>query len=145
MEKQELFELMDRFARSGLQRMALQDGDFTLELEKPQSVAASAPAAPAAAAAVAVATAAPAAEVQPAGEFVKAPLVGTYYAASSPEAEPYVRVGDRVAKGQTVCLIEAMKTMNEIPAPCDLMVEEILADNGALVSFDAPLIRYSHV
>ena len=145
MEKQELFELMDRFARSGLQRMALQDGDFTLELEKPQPVAAAAPAAPAAAAAVAVAAAAPAAAPEPAGEFIKAPLVGTYYAASSPEAEPYVRVGDRVAKGQTVCLIEAMKTMNEIPAPCDLLVEEILADNGALVSFDAPLIRYSHV
>ena len=146
MEKQELFELMDRFARSGLQRMALQDGDFTLELEKPQPVAAAAPAAPAAAAAaVAVAAAAPAVEAEPVGEFIKAPLVGTYYAASSPEAEPYVRVGDRVSKGQTVCLIEAMKTMNEIPAPCDLLVEEILADNGALVSFDAPLIRYSHV
>ena len=145
MEKQDLFELMDRFARSGLQRMALQDGDFTLELEKPQPVAAAAPAVPAAAAAVAVAAAAPAAAPEPAGEFIKAPLVGTYYAASSPEAEPYVRVGDRVTKGQTVCLIEAMKTMNEIPAPCDLLVEEILADNGALVSFDAPLIRYSHV
>lgn len=145
MEKQDLFELMDRFARSGLQRMAMQDGDFHLELEKPQPVAAAAPAAPAAAAAVAVAAAAPAAEPAPAGEFIKAPLVGTYYAASSPEADPYVRVGDRVAKGQTVCLIEAMKTMNEIPAPCDLVVEEILADNGALVSFDAPLIRYSHV
>ena len=145
MEKQELFELMDRFARSGLQRMALQDGDFTLELEKPQPVAAAAPAAPAAAAAVAVATAAPAAETAPAGEFIKAPLVGTYYAAASPEAEPYVRVGDRVAKGQTVCLIEAMKTMNEIPAPCDLLVEEILVDNGALVAFDAPILRYSHV
>ena len=145
MEKQDLFELMDRFARSGLQRMALQDGDFTLELEKPQPVAAAAPAVPAAAAAVAVAAAAPAAAPEPAGDFIKAPLVGTYYAASSPEAEPYVRVGDRVTKGQTVCLIEAMKTMNEIPAPCDLLVEEILADNGALVSFDAPLIRYSHV
>lgn len=145
MEKQDLFELMDRFARSGLQRMALQDGDFTLELEKPQPAAVAAPAAPAAAAAVAVAAAAPAVAAEPAGEFIKAPLVGTYYAASSPEAAPYVQVGDRVAKGQTVCLIEAMKTMNEIPAPCDLVVEEILADNGALVSFDAPIIRYSHV
>lgn len=145
MEKQDLFELMDRFARSGLQRMALQDGDFTLELEKPQPAAVAAPAAPAAAAAVAVAAAAPAVAAEPAGEFIKAPLVGTYYAASSPEAAPYVQVGDRVAKGQTVCLIEAMKTMNEIPAPCDLVVEEILVDNGALVSFDAPIIRYSHV
>ncbi|MGO5114362.1 acetyl-CoA carboxylase biotin carboxyl carrier protein [Candidatus Avoscillospira sp. LCP25S3_F1] len=141
MEKQDLFELMDRFARSGLQRMALQDGDFTLELEKPVPVMAVPAAAP-------VAAAAPAAVEAPAVDnalYVKAPLVGTYYAASSPDAAPYVRVGDRVEKGQTLCLIEAMKTMNEIPAPCDLLVEEILVDNGALVAFDAPILRYSHV
>ena len=144
MEKQELFELMDRFSRSALQRMCLQDGDFRLELEKPQ-MAAAVPAVPAAAAAVAVAAAPAAEEAVPAGEFLKAPLVGTYYAAPSPEEAPYVQVGDRVDKGQTVCLIEAMKTMNEIPAPCDLVVEEILADNGSLVAFDAPLIRYRHV
>ena len=64
--------------------------------------------------------------------------MGTYYAASSPDAAPYVRVGDRVEKGQTLCLIEAMKTMNEIPAPCDLLVEEILVDNGALVALTPP-------
>lgn len=142
MEKQDLFELMDRFARSGLQRMALQDGDFTLELEKPAPVVAVP-----AAAAVAAAAPVPAAEAPTADNalYVKAPLVGTYYAASSPDAAPYVRVGDRVKKGQTLCLIEAMKTMNEIPAPCDLLVEEILVDNGALVAFDAPILRYSHV
>ena len=147
MEKQDLFELMDRFARSGLQRMKLCDGDFRLELEKPQPVAAAAPAAAPVAAAAAVAVSAPAAAepAAPAGEFVRAPLVGTYYAASSPDAEPYIRVGDRVEKGQTLCLIEAMKTMSEIPAPCDLVVEEILAENGALVAYDAPIIRYSHV
>ncbi len=145
MEKQDLFELMDRFARSGLQRMAMQDGDFTLELEKPAPVVAVPAAAPVAAP---VAAAAPAAAEAPAVDnalYVKAPLVGTYYAASSPDAAPYVRVGDRVQKGQTLCLIEAMKTMNEIPAPCDLLVEEILVDNGSLVAFDAPMIRYSHV
>ena len=145
MEKQDLFELMDRFARSGLQRMAMQDGDFTLELEKPAPVVAVPAAAPVAAP---VAAAAPAAAEAPAVDnalYVKAPLVGTYYAASSPDAAPYVRVGDRVQKGQTLCLIEAMKTMNEIPAPCDLLVEEILVDNGSLVAFDAPMIRYIHV
>ena len=145
MEKQALFELMDRFSRSGLQRMTLQDGEFRLELEKPQPTVAAAVPAVSAAAVVPAAPAAPAPAAEPEGLFLKAPLVGTYYAAPSPDAAPYVQVGDRVAKGQTVCLIEAMKTMNEIPAPCDLLVEEILADNGALVSFDAPLLRYSHV
>ena len=148
MEKQDLFELMDRFARSGLQRMALQDGDFTLELEKPAPIVAAPAAAPAAAVSATAVSAAAAVVEAPAVDnalYVKAPLVGTYYAASSPDAAPYVRVGDRVEKGQTLCLIEAMKTMNEIPAPCDLLVEEILVDNGALVAFDAPILRYSHV
>ena len=148
MEKQDLFELMDRFARSGLQRMALQDGDFTLELEKPATIVAAPAAAPVAAVSATAVSAAAAVVEAPAVDnalYVKAPLVGTYYAASSPDAAPYVRVGGRVEKGQTLCLIEAMKTMNEIPAPCDLLVEEILVDNGALVAFDAPILRYSHV
>jgi len=76
---------------------------------------------------------------------VNAPLVGTFFRAPGPDAEPYVRPGERVAKGQTVGLIEAMKTMSEIPAPCDLVVEEVLAENGSLVSFGAPLLRYRHV
>ena len=144
MEKKELFELMDRFTRSGLQRMELQDGAFSLKLEMPAAVSAPAAAVPAAAAAVAVAAPLPG-TAEPAGEFVRAPLVGTYYAAPSPDAAPYVQAGSRVQKGETLCLIEAMKTMSEIPAPCDLIVEEILAENGALVAFDAPLLRYSHV
>ena len=76
---------------------------------------------------------------------VNSPLVGTFYRAKSPKDKPYVQVGDLVHVGDVICMVEAMKTMNEIPAPCDLVVEEILADNGALVSFDAPIIRYSHV
>ena len=141
MDKNELFELMDRFGRSGIQRMRLEDGDFRLELEKPAPVVA----VPAAAAAAPQAAPAAEAPAEPEGLCIRAPLVGTFYAAPAPGEAPFVRVGDRVAKGQTVCLIEAMKTMNEVPAPCDLLVEEILAANGALLEFNAPILRYRHV
>jgi len=96
MDKQELYELMDRFAQSTLQVMKLRDGGFSLELRKP-------------------------------------------------EPAPFVQVGGRVDKGATLCLIEAMKTMSEVPAPCDLIVEALLAEDGELVGFDAPLVRYRHV
>ena len=80
-------------------------------------------------------------EAGEAGVFVKAPLVGTFYQAPGPEAEPFVKPGQKVAKGQTICLIEAMKVINEIPAPRDGVILEILAEDGALVGFEAPLFR----
>lgn len=144
MDKNELYELMQQFERSGLQLLKLSEGDFYVELQKAPTAGQTVAAAPAAAAA-AVAVAAAPAPAQPEGLFLKAPLVGTYYAAPSPEAAPYVQVGDEVKKGQTVCLIEAMKTMSEVPAPCDLVVEELLVRDGSLVAFDAPILRYRHV
>ena len=76
------------------------------------------------------------------GTFVTAPLVGTFYAASAPGEEPYVKPGQKVQKGDVLCLVEAMKTMNEIKAPCDCVVEEVLAQDGDLVSYGQNLIRY---
>jgi biotin carboxyl carrier protein len=73
---------------------------------------------------------------------VTAPLVGTFYAAPAPDQPPFVKKGDRVIKGQTLCLLEAMKMMSEIPAPCDCVIEEVLKDDGALAAFGDPLIRY---
>ena len=72
----------------------------------------------------------------------KAGTENTFYAASAPDAAPFVQVGDHVKKGQTVCLMEAMKMMNEVQAPCDCVIEEILQEDGALVSFGEPLLRY---
>ena len=83
--------------------------------------------------------AAPAAEEAPA---VTAPLVGTFYAAPAPEQPPFAMPGDKVKKGQTVCLIEAMKTMIEVPAPCDCVIEEVLKANGELAAFGEALMRY---
>ena len=138
MTNQEIFELMARFDQSGITTFKLNTKDFTLELGK--GGIAAVPAAPVGAPAPAAAAPAPAA--QPDGPCITAPLVGTFYAASAPDAEPFVKVGDKVKKGQTVCLMEAMKMMNEVHAPCDCTIEAILQEDGALVSFGDPLIRY---
>ena len=93
------------------------------------------PAAPA----TAVAPTAPAAPAQEAGTPIKSPMVGTYYAASAPGAAPYVTVGASVKKGQTLCIIEAMKLLNEIEAECDGVIKQILVNNGGPVEFGQPL------
>jgi acetyl-CoA carboxylase biotin carboxyl carrier protein len=72
---------------------------------------------------------------------VTSPLVGTYYAASSPTAEPFVKVGQRVNKGETVCIIEAMKIMNEISSPYTGVVEKVNFKNGDVVGFNQPIIQ----
>ena len=134
MTNQEIFELMARFDRSGITSFKLTAKDVTLELGKgaaPAAAPASVPSAPA-----------PAAAPEPEGPCITAPLVGTFYAASAPDAQPFVKVGDHVKKGQTVCLMEAMKMMNEVQAPCDCVIEAVLQEDGALVSFGDPLIRY---
>ena len=138
MTNQEIFELMTRFDQSGITSFKLNTKEFTLELGK-GGAAIPVPAAPAAAPALA---AAPAQAAQPEGPCITAPLVGTFYAASAPDAAPFVKVGDKVKKGQTVCLMEAMKMMNEVQAPCDCVIEAVLQQDGALVSFGEPLIRY---
>lgn len=77
---------------------------------------------------------------QDTGTAVKSPIVGVFYSASSPESEPYVTVGKNVKKGDIVCIIEAMKVMNEIKAPCDGTVTSILVENEALVEYDQALM-----
>lgn len=71
---------------------------------------------------------------------IHSPLVGTFYHASSPEAKPYVKLGDIVKKGQVVCIIEAMKIMNEITAPVDGVIEAILVNNKEVVGYDQVLM-----
>jgi len=87
---------------------------------------------PAPAAASAAAPAAPAAE---AGDTVNSPIVGTFYAAPGPEADPYVTVGQVVEKGQVLCIVEAMKLMNEIEAECKCKILKICKDNAQAVEF----------
>lgn len=138
MTNQEIFALMDRFERGTLQTMKLSTQDFSIELTR--GTPSATPSAP-------IPSAAPATPVTPASVLeeapaVKAPLVGTFYAAPAPDQAPFVAVGDHVKKGQTVCLIEAMKMMSEVPAPCDGVIEAVLKNSGDLVAFGEPLLRY---
>lgn len=82
---------------------------------------------------------APTTAPQPTGKTIKAPMVGVFYKAASPEAEPYVTVGKTVKKGDTVCIIEAMKLMNEIQAEEDGTIKEILAKDGDIIEYGQPL------
>ena len=102
-------------------------------------VVAAAPVAIAAAPAPAAVAAAPAAE--PEGATIKAPMVGTFYRASKPEAPPFVSVGTKVGVGQTLCILEAMKLMNEIEADVAGEIVEILVENGQPVQFGQSLFR----
>lgn len=158
MKTQDIYDLMDRFEASGIARLKLKLDGCELELERAEAVMPAAPApvviaapaaapvaAPAPAAPVpAAADAVPAAPVAPASDApaITAPLVGTFYVAPAPDKDPYVQPGDRVRKGDTVCLLEAMKMMSEVTAPCDCVIEEIVATDGSLVEYGAPLIRY---
>lgn len=146
MTNQEILELMARFDASSLTSFKLHSKDADLEMGKGIPTAPAAAAAPAAApaapAAPAPAPAAPAAAPAPEGKCITAPVVGTFYMAPAPDQPPFVQVGDKVQKGQTVCLMEAMKMMSEVKAPCDCVIEAILQEDGALVSFGDDLIRY---
>ena len=77
------------------------------------------------------------------GKFlvIKSPMVGTYYAAANPESPPFVKVGDRVGPETTVCIVEAMKVFNEIPAECAGRIVAVLTQSGDAVEFNQPLFR----
>jgi len=119
------------------------EGAETVRISRGTPAAAAAPAAPvyAAAPAPVAATAAPVAEAAAESSVnqVKSPMVGTFYASSSPDADPFVSVGQKVKKGETLCIIEAMKMMNEIESEYDGVVEEILADNATSVEYGQPI------
>ncbi|MGN0308410.1 MAG: acetyl-CoA carboxylase biotin carboxyl carrier protein, partial [Lachnospiraceae bacterium] len=131
MDIQEIYSLMERFETSTLNRMKLEMGEIRLTLEKGWNTAA-APADGRNAAATAYPAAhlaAPEEEAEKKG--IKAPFVGTFYLAPSPEEKPFVAPGQSVKKGDVVGIIEAMKLMNEILAPEDGVVEAILVEDGA--------------
>ncbi len=75
------------------------------------------------------------------GTAVESPMVGVVYLQPQPDQDPFVQVGDRVEKGQVVCIVEAMKLMNEIQAPCSGVVTEILVENEQVVEFNQPIMR----
>ena len=127
-----------------LSRVGMAGAGFVQQTIHPdvQAAAWSAPAAamPDAAAVSAPETSEPAEEpTVPEGELVRAPMVGTFYASPSPEAEPFVSLGQQVNEGETMCVIEAMKMFNQIEAEASGTVVAILVENGQPVEFDQPL------
>ena len=138
MTNQEIFDLIACFDRSGLTSLRLTRQDVTIEMAKGGAAVSAAPAAPASSPAVSAPTAAPV----PEGQVITAPMVGTCYAAPGPDQPPFVQAGDRVSRGQTLCLMEAMKMMSEVTAPCDCVIREVLLKNGELAEFGQPLFRY---
>ena len=143
-----LIELLDE---SGIAEIEITEGEESVRISRysqnapavvsapmaPAAVAAPAPAAAPAAAPEAAAVAAPAAPAEPeeTGFQVEAPMVGTFYASSSPGAAPYVQVGDRVNEGDTLCIIEAMKMMNQIEADVSGVIKSIRLQNGEPVEY----------
>ena len=145
--KQTAIELMDAVKARGLAELSLDANGFKIKIKAnvPAPVVYAAPSASPAAAPAAAPAAEHAQTAQPAEEEtavtkVTAPLVGTFYAAPSPEEPPYIEVGQAVKKGDTLFIIEAMKTMNEISAPCDGTVSRIMAQSGDMVEYGQTLV-----
>ena len=148
MDLRKLKTLIDLVSDSNVSELEITEAEGTVRIVKsapaPMGVvtqmAAPAPVAVAAPVADAPAAApAPAAEVEPVGHTVKSPMVGTFYRSSSPGAKSFAEVGQQVKEGETICIIEAMKILNEIEADKSGTITKILAENGQAVEYGAPL------
>lgn len=140
MDIQEVYALMDHFDRSALSRMKLELGEVRLTLEKGLSSACAVTAAGSSAVDSSVSQTEEKMQESGANEEVRAPLVGTFYAAAAPDEKPFVTRGQSVKKGEVVGIIEAMKLMNEIVAPRDGVIDTILVEDGAMVEYNQPLM-----
>lgn len=155
MDSKRLAEIADMMEDRGLTRVRVEEPDGTaVELERasaaqpvavpmpmPSAMAAQVAAPTVAPAAPEPATQTPAAAPEPKGTEVTAPMVGVFYAAPAPGDEPFVRVGSKVKAGETLCIIEAMKVLNEVTAEADGEVLEICVADGDLVEFGSCLMR----
>ena len=149
MDIRKVKKLIELLEESGIDEIEIKEGEESVRISRngnktmamPQQYAAPMQAAPAPAPAAApAASPAPVAESnEPDGHKVKSPMVGTFYRASSPESKPFVEVGQSVKAGDTLCIVEAMKMMNQIEADKSGTVVAVLVDNAEPVEFDQPL------
>ncbi|MEW9573563.1 acetyl-CoA carboxylase biotin carboxyl carrier protein [Rhodanobacter sp. Si-c] len=150
MDLRKIKKLIDLLEESNLAELEIKEGEEVVRLSRvpkggvamaaPAPVAmAPAPVATIAAPAPATVAEAPAADALPAGHVVKAPMVGTFYASSSPGAPPFVKVGQQVKAGETLGVIEAMKMFNQIEADVAGTIQAILVENSQPVEFDQPM------
>ena len=146
MDLRKLKKLIDLVQESGIAELEITEGEEKVKIVKGGAVSVMTAAAPAAAPAPAAAMEAKPAAPPPAeptagqeGHVVKAPMVGTFYRSPSPDAKPFVEVGQSVKEGDTICIIEAMKLMNEIEADASGVVKAVLVENGQPVEYGQPL------
>jgi acetyl-CoA carboxylase biotin carboxyl carrier protein len=148
MDLRKLKTLIDLVSDSNVSELEITEAEGKVRIVKggppvvqsaaPQMMMAPAMAAPAVAAAPAAPAVAPLPEA-PAGHIVKSPMVGTFYRSASPGAKAFVEIGSTVKEGETICIIEAMKILNEIEADKTGTVTQILSDNGQAVEYGQPL------
>ena len=147
MDKKKLREIISVFRESGLAKMEISETaagvTFSLKLEAPGSSVQPAPVAVQYVQGAAEEKVAEPEQIKDYNKYrnVKSPMVGIFYTAPSPEAEPFVKVGSKVKKGDTLCIIEAMKLMNDVVAEEDGEIVEICAENGSLVEFGQTLFK----
>jgi acetyl-CoA carboxylase biotin carboxyl carrier protein len=146
MDLRKLKKLIDLVQESGIAELEITEGEEKVKIVKggeatvtPIAAAAKSAAPAGAAAAAAAVTAAVAEEPALEGHLLKAPMVGTFYRSASPESKAFVEVGQTVKAGETVCIIEAMKLMNEIEADATGVIKAILVENGQPVEYGQPL------
>ena len=148
MDLRKLKTLIDLVSESNVSELEITEAEGKVRIVKsaPMSAAAPvtysmapAPVAPAVVPAVEAAPAAAAAPAEPVGHTVKSPMVGTFYRASSPNAKPFADVGQQVKEGEAICIIEAMKIMNEIEADKSGTITKVMCENGQAVEFGQPL------
>ncbi|MEO0615711.1 MAG: acetyl-CoA carboxylase biotin carboxyl carrier protein [Pseudomonadota bacterium] len=153
MDIRKVKKLIELLEESGIAEIEITEGDDAVRISRyanapaaaPVALAAApAPAAAAPAPAAAAPAAAPAEDAAPAvedeGHVIEAPMVGTYYASPAPGASPFVQIGDRVKAGDTICIVEAMKMMNQIESDADGVVKSIRVQNGEPVEYGQALV-----
>lgn len=144
MEFDQMVKLIEAVSKSSLTKFNLKEGNMEISLEiEPKQAQAERVVIQAAAPSVAAVPQSGENIMAPSleGKIIHSPLVGTFYNTPSPDAPPFVSVGDTVKKGQVLAIVEAMKLMNEIESEYDGVVEEILADNESMVEYGQPLFR----
>ncbi len=140
MDLRKLKTLIDLVAESGIAEIEVTEGEDKVRIVKHPNLPAAAPPPPAAAVVPAASAPAVAASPEPApGHTVKSPMVGTFYRSPGPDAKPFVEVGQAIKPGDTLCIIEAMKLLNEIEAEVSGSIREILVENGQAVEYGQAL------
>ncbi|NPA80190.1 MAG: acetyl-CoA carboxylase biotin carboxyl carrier protein [Thermotogae bacterium] len=136
-----LKSIVDIFTQSGVAEMEISTRNFKVRLSKYASPGAAPPPQPAAPQPIAEAAPPESEDTEEGIHYIRAPMVGTFYRAPAPGADPFVKEGDRVRKGDVVCIIEAMKIMNEIKSDVDGVIEEVLVENAHPVEYGQPLFK----